>query len=128
MADDALDRATVQGLHELGEMSPDGADRIRHLVRTYITDARARTEQLVTAAVERDAAELRSVAHSLVGSSANLGARLVADLGREVEHAARSGDLADVVSLVDRLEAALAEAIVALRLEFGLPEDDDHSR
>jgi HPt (histidine-containing phosphotransfer) domain-containing protein len=128
MADEALDAATVQGLHELGQMTSDGDERIRHLVRTYIADARDRVTRVSTAVAAADAAEMRSVAHSLVGSSANLGARRVAEVSREIEIVARTGDLEAGPALVERLESALADAIVALRLEFALCEDDDHSR
>jgi HPt (histidine-containing phosphotransfer) domain-containing protein len=128
MAEGALDPLTVQGLHELGQMSADGADRIRHLVQTYIDDARSRAAQLDRAVSAGDSSEVRSLAHSLVGSSANLGARVVAEVCREVEVVARSGDLEAAPGLLGRLRGALDDAIVAMRLEFGLREDDDHSR
>ncbi|MBI5087439.1 MAG: Hpt domain-containing protein [Actinobacteria bacterium] len=128
MADGTLDPMTVQGLHELGQLSVDGADRIRHLVQTYIDDARTRLRGLADAVAANDAAEVRSLAHSLAGSSASLGAHVVATRSREIEALARSGDLHDARAAVEGLQAALSDAIVALRLEFGLGEVDDHSR
>jgi HPt (histidine-containing phosphotransfer) domain-containing protein len=127
MPDAPLDRATVEGLHELGAMSADGPDRIRQLVATFIADAVSRADRLASAVAGGDAPEVRSLAHSLAGSSANLGAHVVATASRELEAQGRAGDLAASGAAVERLRSALDAAIAALRLEFGLSEDDDHS-
>jgi len=61
-----------------------------------------------------DAAALRTLAHRLKGSAANLGARRVAEVALGLEHLGDSHCLDGAAELVDLLAAALAEAAVEL--------------
>jgi HPt (histidine-containing phosphotransfer) domain-containing protein len=115
MGDSVLDLGVIDSLRDLGSMSTDGTERIRQLVLTFIDDAQVRTAGLARAAAEQDASELRALAHSLAGSSANLGARVVADICRTIEAAARADALSTAVADVARLQTALTAATAALR-------------
>jgi HPt (histidine-containing phosphotransfer) domain-containing protein len=88
------------------------------VVTSFLDDSWSRFADLRIAVRDGDAAGMEQLAHSLVGSSANFGARNVAEGCREVEARARAGDLGDVPMLVARLEEAFTVARTALRAEF----------
>jgi HPt (histidine-containing phosphotransfer) domain-containing protein len=56
-------------------------------------------------AAHGDADGMRRAAHSVKGSSANLGARPLADLSAQVEKLAREGDVEEAVPIIDQVEA-----------------------
>lgn len=107
-------------------MSGNGADDIRRLVQTFITDAQTRMLGLVAAAKSGDADEVRSLAHSLAGSSGNLGALTVAEICDEIASASWAGEALATLRLAESLRAALADAVVELRREFGLTDTGQH--
>jgi HPt (histidine-containing phosphotransfer) domain-containing protein len=84
---------------------------IDHFVDDAADSARALLDQLGAG----DATALRSSAHRLKGSAANLGAARVAELALEVELLAEDSRLAEAAPVVDQLHAALDEATGALR-------------
>lgn len=68
----------------------------------------------LTAALEKgiaagDPADIAATAHGLKGSSANLGANLVAGRAKDIEMAAKSGDLNTVRELFQKLPADIAQ-------------------
>lgn len=113
-----LDPTIVASLHDLGRGSEAGTAGIRDLVTTFLEGSDSRFADLRVAVRDGDVAGVERLAHSLVGSSANLGARNVAEGCREVEARAMAGDLGDVPMLVARLDEAFAVARAALRAEF----------
>lgn len=113
-----LDPMIVASLHDLGRGSEAAIAGIRDLVTTFLDDSGSRLADLRVAVRDGDVAGVERLAHSLVGSSANLGARQVAEGCREVEERAMAGDLGDVPMLVARLDVAFAVARAALHAEF----------
>jgi len=113
-----LDPTIVASLHDLGRDSEAGPAGIHDLVTSFLDDSGSRFADLRIAVRDGDAAGVERLAHSLVGSSANFGARNVAEGCREVEARARAGDLGDVPMLLARLEEAFTVARTALRAEF----------
>jgi CheY-like chemotaxis protein len=113
-----LDPTIVASLHALGRDSEAGPAGIHDVVTSFLDDSWSRFADLRIAVRDGDAAGMEQLAHSLVGSSANFGARNVAEGCREVEARARAGDLGDVPMLVARLEEAFTVARTALRAEF----------
>lgn len=94
-----IDQAALQELRSvLG-------DDFSVLVRTYVTDSETRLGALRAAAAAADRSALREAAHSLKGSSLNIGASHLAELCLVIEQAARGGDLAGVSAMVDAIEA-----------------------
>ncbi|NNU17147.1 Hpt domain-containing protein [Parvularcula sp. ZS-1/3] len=72
----------------------------------------------LTAALEKGISaesptDIAATAHGLKGSSANLGAMLVADRAKEIELAAKSGDLNMVRELFQKLPKDIAETRTA---------------
>jgi two-component system sensor histidine kinase/response regulator len=68
--------------------------------------------------------EVRRLAHTLKGVASALEATRVADLSRQLEDAAANNDIADVPSLLDELETAMAEALAAAQSLDGAREVD----
>jgi HPt (histidine-containing phosphotransfer) domain-containing protein len=115
-----LDPDALEGLRELAEQDPD---RIRHAVRLFVEDARARVEQLLAAHRRGDAAQVRGLAHSLKGGSAIFGAASMAALCAEIERAAIQ-DLGLDGAVVARLQSELESAAAALGDAFGFETGD----
>ena len=113
-----LDPTIVASLHDLGRDSEAGIAGIRDLVTTFLDDGGSRFADLRVALRDGDVAGVERLAHSLAGSSANLGARNVAEGCREVEARSRAGDLGGVPMLVARLDETFTVARAALQAEF----------
>ncbi|HYB12499.1 MAG TPA: response regulator, partial [Myxococcota bacterium] len=111
-----LDRRALDAIRQL---SPErGATILARVIDSYLATAPDQLETLQRAAAEKDAALLQSQAHSLKSSSANVGARELAQLARELEALARSGQTSDAAGIVERMSAEflrVREALVAER-------------
>lgn len=113
-----LDPMIIATLHELGRGSEGGAAGIRDLVTTFLDGSDSRFADLRIAVRDGDVAGVEQLAHSLAGSSANLGAQNVAEGCREVEALAMTDNLGDVPMLMLRLDKAFEVARAALQAEF----------
>jgi PAS domain S-box-containing protein len=102
-------------LDELAEMGAASFPLIQRAIDHFVQDAAANAESLRAQLRAGDRGLLRSTAHRLKGSAANLGALQVADLALEVELLAEGGRLAETEPVVERLGTALDEACAALR-------------
>lgn len=98
----------------LGELRDVMGDDFAILVASWRRDADMRLAGMKTALGENDAIELRHLAHSLKGSSANLGARNVASLCQEVEFLAADRRLAGMQQRLDVLGEEVDQASRAL--------------
>jgi PAS domain S-box-containing protein len=102
-------------LDELAEMGAASFPLIQRAIDHFVDDAADNAGRLRDELAAGDAAVLRSTAHRLKGSAANLGALRVAELALELELAAENGRLAEAGPLVDEIDAALVDACAALR-------------
>jgi len=102
--------ATLRGLgdHVLAEM-----------VDLYLEDAPPRLAELDAAVGRGDATAVADLAHALKGSSANFGSGPMVAACRELEVAARSGDLDGAADRVARITGELARLRAALEAELG---------
>ncbi|HEU0277566.1 MAG TPA: ATP-binding protein [Rhodanobacteraceae bacterium] len=107
-----LDAATLADLEDIM------GNEIATLVDTYLRDGAARMRNLHAAAERGDVTEVGKLAHSLKSASANLGAIPLATRARQVEEAARTGELADPVSSVAALATLYAHASDALKQRY----------
>jgi signal transduction histidine kinase/CheY-like chemotaxis protein/HPt (histidine-containing phosphotransfer) domain-containing protein len=94
-------------------------DFFRRLLTTYLTHAPETVDDLREALTERNVEALRMAAHSLRSSSANVGARRVAELARRVEALAGARDVDAASMTADDLfrefDAARAAFTVTLK-------------
>jgi PAS domain S-box-containing protein len=95
-----------------------GADLVSELIHLYINDTRTRLVQMRTAVKERNTKKLQTIAHSLKGSSSNLGTRGMSALCLELEktliHEGVDGAWAVLKKLdeeFERVEPALASEL-----------------
>jgi len=102
-------------LQELAEMGAASFPLIQRAIDHFVQDAEDNAEALRAQLSSGDQATLRSSAHRLKGSAANLGALRVAELALEVELLAEGGRLAEAEPVVDELGAAVVDACAALR-------------
>lgn len=101
-------------LHELKDLlGPD----FSLFLQTFRSDLDARCEAMSTALDADNAHALRHAAHSLKGSSVNLGAHPLADLCSNIEAAAVSGDLDQVPALFARVQALRQQVHLELERE-----------
>ena len=99
----ALDPAVLESLRSLS--SEGGEALVVNLAHIFRDDALLRREQLRRAFDESNAALLRSAAHAFKSSSANMGARTLAELCRQIETQTLGGDIPDsCASLLVELE------------------------
>jgi PAS domain S-box-containing protein len=101
-------------LEELAEMGAAALPLIQRAIDNFVDGAADHVDALRSALTSADAEALRSAAHRLKGSAANLGALRVADLALHLEELGRTGQLDGAEDLLDRLVAALDEATASL--------------
>lgn len=93
-----IDPATLEMLLEVLE------DGFPTLVETFISDSQLRIDDIKAGLEANHAEAVRRSAHSLKGSSSNLGAVVLAELSQRLELAAQGGDLQDVPGIIERIE------------------------
>ena len=103
----AIDESVIQTLMELD----DGAGEVfEELVDLYLTDAPGRLQEMRKAAEEDNADQMRRAAHTLKGSSRNLGAVRVAAVCADIESRAVEQEVAGTGDLIANAEAELGKA------------------
>ena len=85
------------------------------LVRVYLEDSPKALTILERAAAANDLDGLIAPAHSLKSTSANLGALMLADMAKRIEHGARSGTIGEPVLLVAQLTHEFQRVSMHLR-------------
>jgi two-component system sensor histidine kinase/response regulator len=102
MVRDAVDMAVLISFEE-AQMEGE-PDLIVELIDLYLEDTPHRIAALQESLATTDALSLKRAAHSLKGSSANLGARRVAALCEELEQTASNDSFSKVRALLRELE------------------------
>lgn len=85
------------------------------LVRVYLEDSPKALGILERAAAANDLDGLIAPAHSLKSTSANLGALMLSDMAKRIEHGARSGTIGEPVLLVAQLTHEFQRVSMHLR-------------
>jgi CheY-like chemotaxis protein/HPt (histidine-containing phosphotransfer) domain-containing protein len=85
------------------------------LVRVYLEDSPKALAILERAAAANDLDGLIAPAHSLKSTSANLGALMLSDMAKRIEHGARSGTIGEPVLLVAQLTHEFQRVSMHLR-------------
>lgn len=111
MSDSHLDRDVLNSLQEIME------DEYPVLLDTFLIDSEERLRLLHLAVHEQDAQAMRRAAHSFKGSCSNMGARALAESCRELEEAARRGELKESAQLLERIEREFAILRIVLKSE-----------
>jgi len=96
----------------------DDPNMLADIIGLYLDMAPELLQVMQTAIAHKDAEPLRIAAHTLKSSSANVGARMLSDLCRELEELGRSGSLENAATKFSqlhheyqRVDAALSDEI-----------------
>jgi signal transduction histidine kinase/DNA-binding response OmpR family regulator len=108
-----LDLSYLERLRELEERI--GRAIVREIVESFLAETPRRLETMRAAVAGGDGAALSFAAHTLKGSSAQLGAGRLAALGQDLEVKGASGLLHGAQETLDRLEAEFLRVDPALR-------------
>jgi PAS domain S-box-containing protein len=109
--EEVLDMGQIEELISLDETRAVLAE----FVGMFAEQAPQRIAEMRGALERGDLGRLAAVAHSLKGASGNLGARLVAETAKRLEHAGKAGQAEGLGQDLDELEARYAQAESALK-------------
>jgi CheY-like chemotaxis protein/HPt (histidine-containing phosphotransfer) domain-containing protein len=116
--EDPLDQVVVDGLLEMG-----GSGLLSELAEAFSGDTRSALSALRDAATASDAQSVKSIAHTLKGSSGSMGAQRMSAICAELEDVGASGDLPGVPGLLERLEEEFGRVRTALEVELARSRD-----
>ena len=114
--EDPLDRevlASLRGLQEEGE-----PNILNELIELFLEEAPPQLAALGEAIEGGDARTVERVAHTLKGSSGNMGARRMVAVCAELEKVGGSGELTRAPQLLERLEVEFERTRQALNAEL----------
>jgi signal transduction histidine kinase/CheY-like chemotaxis protein len=107
-----LDHSAIEAVRQL---DPDGQDRLlSRLIALYRDDSSQLLADMENALKVGDTENVARAAHTLKSSSANLGATNVAAIARQIEHAARGGDISELPASMTKLRAQRTVALSEL--------------
>lgn len=110
---EVLDMAVVD---ELLSLTDDGdPELLLDLIQLFLADGPVKIEAVVHGLAERDFDKMERAAHSLKGSSGNLGAHLLQHCCEQMQLATRRHDLAASRELAPLIQSRFEEACAALR-------------
>lgn len=104
-----LDPVMLAKLRQIG-----GPALLARFIETFMGYAPGRMDAAEHAARAGDAAAVAAIAHGLISSSGQLGARDLSAISREVESLAGAGDLPALAARLPAWRAAFDSALVAL--------------
>ncbi|MCU7835519.1 MAG: Hpt domain-containing protein [gamma proteobacterium symbiont of Taylorina sp.] len=102
-------------LNELKEIMEDDFDE---LIETFILDGQAQLDNLRTATDAQLAADIRSIAHTLKGSSANLGANALSGVCKDLEHNVAVDNLDEIDESFEKIKNEYEAVKMALKENF----------
>ena len=94
-----------------------GADFFKELVSVYLKESGEKFPMLRASLDRRDAVELERTAHTLKGSSGNLGAESLSKLCAELQTVSRAKEWDRCAELVARIEREYSVTVADLRAE-----------
>jgi two-component system sensor histidine kinase/response regulator len=111
-----LDAVSIAGLKELRE--PGQPDPLAELVELFNRESAACIQRLEQGMADKDSALSSRAAHSLKGSSSNLGAHKLASLCAAMEQAAKNSQWDSLPAQLTEVKAELERVHVALQAEI----------
>ncbi len=99
-----------EAIASLRALNPDDGDAfLRDIVGIFLDDTPQRIEELKQSLAAQDQIRFTRAAHSIKGSSSNLGAGPLRAIAEKLEHQSRNHGLSDVVPLIAQLERTFNE-------------------
>lgn len=113
MANDTL--IDPEAIENLRALNPDDGDSfLRDIISIFLEDTPQRLAELRESLANRDQPRFTRAAHSIKGSSSNLGATQLRAISEKLEHKSKHQGLGDVDTLITELEVAFATTKVEL--------------
>lgn len=104
-----------QAIENLRALNPgDGDAFLREITGIFLEDTPLRLAELDQSLVAGDVSKFTRAAHSIKGSSSNLGAVTLRAVAEKLEHQARTQGLGHVTSLISQLKNEFGRAQAAL--------------
>lgn len=97
-----VDISALQDLKEIME------SEFETLINTFVADSSAKVGELAAAIASGDTDNLRTIAHSLKGSSSNICAGELTELARQLEFLGKSETLDGAEAVLEKLKAEFA--------------------
>lgn len=100
-----------EAITTLRDLNPDdGGEFVREIIAIFIEDTGARISELKTTLVSGDTPTFTRAAHSIKGSSSNVGALRLRTIAERLEKESKTTPLPTLTPQLDDLESAFAEA------------------
>jgi CheY-like chemotaxis protein/HPt (histidine-containing phosphotransfer) domain-containing protein len=93
----------------------DGQEMVQELLPLFLHDAEKQLSLLNSALHEQDKRKIQRTAHTLKGSSANVGMKTLVDHCRQIEQLLESGDLKQLPDQLNRLQSEFSAIQAALQ-------------
>jgi len=106
MPQPVLDPAVIESLRQL--TPPGEPDVLKEVLQLFLEEVPGRISRLRAAWQAGNPAEVHRAAHSLKGSSGNIGATQLFDVCRQLDDQGRAGDFAHMPALVASLDTEYA--------------------
>ena len=105
----------MEAIANLRALNPGDKDEfLREIVGIFFEDMPRRVTELDTSLAAGDKAKFSRAAHSIKGSSGNLGAVALRDVAGQLEHRSQKEGLGDVAGLLANLKVEFERARVEL--------------
>jgi HPt (histidine-containing phosphotransfer) domain-containing protein len=118
MADPAI--IDPQAIENLRALNPEDGDAfLKEIAGIYLEDTPTRLRELEDSLATGDAGKFTRAAHSIKGSSANVGANNVRAVAEKLEHQSRDHGLANLAQLLSDLKTEYARASAELNKLIG---------
>ncbi|MBP7141447.1 MAG: Hpt domain-containing protein [Opitutaceae bacterium] len=98
----------AEAIENLRAINPDDSSFLKEIIGIFIEDTPARIAELRTTMANGDVDGFSRAAHSIKGSSSNLGAARLRSLAEHLEHDSKSQPLANFAQGITELEATFA--------------------
>jgi HPt (histidine-containing phosphotransfer) domain-containing protein len=106
----------LDAINNLKELNPgDGGEFLKEIVTIYLEDTPKRIVDLKAFLASGDVQSFTRAAHTIKGSSANVGAQILKGLGERMELISRTEGINKAAPMIGEVEAEFAKVQVELR-------------
>ena len=100
--EELIDDAIIENLKELGE--GDGGSFLKEIINLYLEQAPGLMTEVRQYASGGEAEKMGKSAHTLKGSSLNVGAKLFSDVCRKIEMAGKDNNLEGIDDMIGEMD------------------------
>ena len=109
----SIDPDAIANLRELNPV--DNGEFLREIISIYLEDTPVRITEMKSSLEKGDTAAFTRAAHTIKGSSSNVGAQVLRGVAERLEFTSRKDGLSQVGPLIAECEAEFARVTEALR-------------